>query len=338
MSQPHCQSHRDTHQQAPSKQVSRRQFAQVVSAGTLLSAIAADNVPDAVADTVADTVAADSVQQGWIDAHVHVWHPDTTMYPLGENFDVAAMQPPSFTDGELFALCRPSGVARIVLIQMSFYEFDHRYMIEVMKRNPGVFSGVSLIDWKAPDLDAEVRRHAELGMRGFRLHSRGDAGQWPSDAGMMRLWRLAAEQGIAICPLINPEDIPAVDALCEKFPGTTVVVDHFARVGLSGTIDRDQLASLCRLARFPQAHVKTSAFYALGKKRPPYTDLIPMIRQVVDAFGPERVMWASDCPFQVQGEHSYEASIGLVRDRIEFLSVSDKQWVLRDTAQKVFFA
>ncbi len=62
-----------------------------------------------------------------------------------------------------------------------------------------------------------------------------------------------------------------------------------------------------------------------------------MIRQVVDAFGPDRLMWASDCPFQVQGDHTYEASIALIRDRIDFLSASDKQWMLRDTANKVFF-
>ena len=141
-----------------------------------------------------------------------------------------------------------------------------------------------------------------------------------------------------MCPLINPEDLPHVDALCQQFPDTTVVVDHFARLGISGKIDPPALDQLCRLARFPNVHVKTSAFYALGKKSPPYVDLIPMIRRLADAFGVERLMWASDCPFQVQGEHTYEASIALIRDRIDFLSESDKQWMLKGTADKVFFA
>jgi predicted TIM-barrel fold metal-dependent hydrolase len=174
-------------------------------------------------------------------------------------------------------------------------------------------------------------------MRGFRLHSHGDAKDWVTDPAMDRLWRLATDHGIAICPLINPDDIAAVDALCAKFPETTVVVDHFARIGISGTIESDRLDELCRLARFPNVNVKTSAFYALGEKRSPYTDLIPMIRRVVDAFGPQRLMWASDSPFQVQGEHSYEASIALIRDRIDFLSENDKQWLLRKTAERVFF-
>ncbi len=274
---------------------------------------------------------------GWIDAHVHVWHPDTNKYPLAPTFEVADMQPASFTAEELFAQCRPSGVEQVVLIQMSFYELDHRYMVEVMQSHPGVFSGVSLIDWHAADIEDEVKRHAELGMRGFRLHSRGDANGWVDDPDMDRLWRLAPTHGIAICPLINPQDITHVDTLCSKHPDTTVVVDHFARIGLSGTIEGSRLDELCRLSRFPNVHVKTSAFYALGRKQPPYTDLIPMVQRVVDAFGPRRLMWASDCPFQVQGEHTYEASIALIRDKIDFLSPSDKQWILRDTAKRVFF-
>ena len=154
---------------------------------------------------------------------------------------------------------------------------------------------------------------------------------------MQRLWMVAAAQDVAICPLINPADMPHVAAMCQQNPETRVVVDHFARVGISGTIEPKELDTLCGLARFKNVHVKTSAFYALGKKQPPYKDLIPMIRRVVDAFGPSRLMWASDCPFQVVGKHSYEPSIALIRDEIESLSDSDRQAILRDTAEKVFF-
>ena len=51
--------------------------------------------------------------EGWIDAHVHVWTPDTEKYPLDANYKPADMQPPSFTPEQLFAHCRPSGVSRI---------------------------------------------------------------------------------------------------------------------------------------------------------------------------------------------------------------------------------
>ena len=81
-----------------------------------------------------------------------------------------------------------------------------------------------------------------------------------------------------------------------------------------------------------------SAFYALGNKQYPYTDLIPLIRSLYDAYGPERLMWASDSPFQVQAPHTYAGSIELVRDRLDFLSGEDREWLLRKSGERVFFS
>lgn len=317
----------DCHTESPS----RRQFLRdsVVGAAAVSTILSTD---------LKALPAAEQARPSWIDAHVHVWTPNTDKYPLSDRFQKADMQPPSFTPEQLFDHCRPLGVERIVLIQMSFYEYDHAYMIEVMRDHPGVFSGVALIDHHDEHLIDRIDELAGHGMRGFRLHSRGDAKDWVDDAGMATLWRAAANKGLAVCPLINPQDIPYVDTLCRKFPETTVVVDHFARIGISGEIEAKPLDGLCRLARFPNTHLKTSAFYALGKKAAPYDDLIPMIRRAVDSFGPERLMWASDCPFQVQGDHTYKASIELIRERIDFLSAGDKQSILKGTAEKVFFA
>ena len=60
----------------------------------------------------------------FIDAHVHVWTPDTDRYPLAAGFKKADMKPASFTPEQLFQHCKPAGVGRINLIQMSFYGFD----------------------------------------------------------------------------------------------------------------------------------------------------------------------------------------------------------------------
>jgi predicted TIM-barrel fold metal-dependent hydrolase len=62
-----------------------------------------------------------------------------------------------------------------------------------------------------------------------------------------------------------------------------------------------------------------------------------MIRQLRDSYGAERLMWASDCPFQVEGKHTYKASIALVRDRLDFLSAAEKTAMLRGTAERIFF-
>jgi predicted TIM-barrel fold metal-dependent hydrolase len=115
------------------------------------------------------------------------------------------------------------------------------------------------------------------------------------------------------------------------------VIDHFARIGGDGQFRDSDIELLCSLARHPHVHVKTSAFYYLGAKKPPYTDVLPMIRRMVECFGPQRLMWASDNPFQVQPPHTYEASLALVRDRLDFLSAADRQWLLERTAAKLFF-
>jgi predicted TIM-barrel fold metal-dependent hydrolase len=286
--------------------------------------------------------ATNESQGGYIDAHVHVWTSDTEKYPLAKGFKKADMKPASFTPDELFAHSRPLGVSRIVLIQMSYYGFDNRYMLDAMAAHPGVFSGVAVID----PLDkpaATMRALKRRGVRGFRIVSDGkDAAKWlggnavNGDA-MAAMWRTAADDKLAMCCLINPDALPSVDKMCERFPDTPVVIDHFARIGMQGEVAEKDLANLCRLARHKHVAVKVSAFYALGKKTAPYDDLAAMTRRLVDAFGPKRLMWATDCPFQVQDGHTYADSLALVKDRLDFLSADDKEWLLRGTAEQVYF-
>jgi predicted TIM-barrel fold metal-dependent hydrolase len=124
--------------------------------------------------------------------------------------------------------------------------------------------------------------------------------------------------------------------MCEQHPKTTVVIDHFCRIGLDGMIRETDVNALCAMARFQEVRLKVSAFYALGKKKPPHDDLEPMIRHVYAAFGPERLMWGSDCPFAVVSEQ-YRDSLALVRDGCRWLSAPDREWLLSKTAEQVFF-
>jgi predicted TIM-barrel fold metal-dependent hydrolase len=309
--------------------MSRRAFGQG-SAAAVLSVLAKPG---------RDTLLAAGAQarSGWIDAHVHVWTNDVQGYPIDKGFQVSDMQPRRFTPEDLFQHTRPVGVDRVVLIQMSFYRFDNSYMLDAMQRFPQVFSGIGMVDYQSPDLEADIRSLAQRGVRGFRIATLGDrTSSWLGDHGMERLWKTAAREKLAVCPLINPADLPIVDQLCERHPETSVVVDHFARVGIGG-VKAEQLDGLCRLARHGRVHVKTSAFYAVGGPSP-YDGAIPMLRRVIDAFGPHRLMWASDCPYQVQPPHAYEPAIAIVRDKLEGLSDADRAWILRGTAEKLFFS
>jgi predicted TIM-barrel fold metal-dependent hydrolase len=273
-----------------------------------------------------------------IDAHVHVWTPDTEKYPLASGFTKAQMKPPSFTPEQLFVHCKPEGVSRVVLIQMSYYKTDNRYMLDVIAAHPGTFAGVAIIDETAADIRARMKSLKKEGVRGFRLHPQ-TAGleAWLRSPGIAEMWKVAADENLNICLLINPEALGAVAKMCAEHPRTPVVIDHFARVGMKGVIERAQMDRLLHLSKYPAVTVKTSAFYALGKKQTPYLDLGSMIKECRDAFGSDRLMWASDCPFQVDPGHNYRDSIALIRDRLDFLSTSDKAAMLHGTAERVFF-
>jgi predicted TIM-barrel fold metal-dependent hydrolase len=207
-----------------------------------------------------------------------------------------------------------------------------------MKAYPGTFGGVALADPDDPGVSKTMRSLAKKGIRGFRVRAtRERSAGWPESQGMNRMWEIGAEAGLFLCCLADPDGLPIIRNMCEAHPETPVAIDHCARIGMSGTIEPSDLDDLLRLAEFPAVHVKTSAFYALGKKEAPYDDLAPMIRQLRDAFGAERLMWGTDCPHQTQKGHTYADSIALIRDRLDFLSDTEKEWMLRGTAEKVFF-
>ncbi len=274
----------------------------------------------------------------YIDAHVHVWTDDFERYPLAAGFSKDQMRPPTFTPDELLALSKPLGVRRIVLIQMNVYGFDNSYMLDCMRQHPGVFSGIAQVDEHGAGPACEMKRLKGLGVRGIRIiPPRRGMHDWLDGPGMHAMWTAAAEERLAMCPLIDADDLPAVDRMCGAFPDTAVVIDHCARIGGDGQFRESDIQRLCNLARHRQVYVKLSAFYFLGAKQPPYTDVLPMIRRLVDSFGPQRLMWASDSPFQVEPPHTYEASLELIRDRLDSVSVSDRQWILQRTAASLFF-
>jgi predicted TIM-barrel fold metal-dependent hydrolase len=151
------------------------------------------------------------------------------------------------------------------------------------------------------------------------------------------MFAAGARNNQAMSCLIAPDALPELGRMCRKFPDTPVIIDHLCRIGLDGQVRDQDVDALCAMAQHRRVLVKVGAFYALGKKQAPYTDLAPLIQKVVKAFGARRCMWESDCPFQVEGGHKYQDSIDLVRRRLDFLTDDDRDWLLRRTAEEFFF-
>jgi predicted TIM-barrel fold metal-dependent hydrolase len=250
------------------------------------------------------------------------------------------MRPRSFTPDELFKHTRRAGVDRVNLIQMSFYGFDNRYMLDMMALHPKVFVGTAVIDPLAARPERAMAELAKRRVRAFRIHprlSQEPPARWLRPAGYARMFAAGAKHNLAMSCLIDPDALEELDRMCRKFPDTPVIIDHLCRIGAGGQVRENDAKALCAMARHKRIMVKVGAFYALGKQRPPYTDLAPLIQQVVKAFGASRCMWESDSPFQVQPPHTYLDSIELVRKRLKFLTERDRDWLLRRTAEEFFF-
>jgi predicted TIM-barrel fold metal-dependent hydrolase len=72
-----------------------------------------------------DRTASEDQAMRFIDAHAHVWTPDTIHYPLAKGYRKEDMKPASFTADELMKHAKAAGADRVNLIQMSYYGFDN---------------------------------------------------------------------------------------------------------------------------------------------------------------------------------------------------------------------
>lgn len=280
---------------------------------------------------------------GLVDAHAHVWSDDLEKYPLGPWATKANMKPATFTAEELLTIVRPHGVERVVLIQHApLHGYDNSYILDCAKARPDTLSVVAMVNERTPDLKERLRDLRDQGARGIRIgptkHAdrtlNVDPPNWLKAPGQQALWKHAAELGVAVCPLLGPEFLLSLDPMCEQYPDTTVVIDHFAHIDMAKP---ETVAALTRLSRHPNVCVKVSAFYKFGDQKAPYDDVAPMVMKMVDAFGPDRLMWASDLPYQLNNGNTYADAIGLMKDGLSDLSDSERQAMLRGTANRVFF-
>jgi predicted TIM-barrel fold metal-dependent hydrolase len=286
-------------------------------------------------------------QRDIIDAHVHVWTSDVERYPLAPGFTRENLWFPSYTIEELLKVSEPLGVRRINLVQMTWYGLDHSYILDIIARDPKRFVGTGVIpgvvDVALPPADQTMVALSKRGVYAFRVRTKltrppvGDGTQWLDHPGYEKMFAAGAKHNLALSFLMGPADLPEIDRMCARFPDTPVILDHLASIAGKGSPPENEIQNFCRMARHKRVMVKIGAFYALGQRKPPYLDMLPLVRRVVEAFGPERCMWESDSPMQDKPPHRYEDSLALIRDHADFLTDSDKEHILVRTAERFFF-
>src|SRR5262249_8764191 len=156
--------------------------------------------------------------------------------------------------------------------------------------------GTAVVDPFSPDPARSMRDLLPRGVRAFRIQSVAPYGgsgrealppaRWLEPPGYAAMFAEAAKTGQAPSCLINPDSFPEGARMCRAPPDAPVIIAHLGRSGADGTVRDADADALCALARHPKLLVKVGAFYALGTKTPPYLDLAPLIRRVVQSFGP----------------------------------------------------
>jgi predicted TIM-barrel fold metal-dependent hydrolase len=265
-----------------------------------------------------------------IDPHVHVWKHDPA-YPFAEGARVPDRDAAPET---LLGLMKANGVSRTVIIQVIHYRYDNSYLASVLKRYPGTFLGVCRVDPLDPAAPEHLSRLTAQGFRGVRLSPAANAtGDWFRGPLMPPLWKRCHELKVPMTVLAPVGRMPEVGALLEKTPELTVVIDHMADCPVDQPAELEKLIAL---KRYPNLFVKVSHCWSLSKQSYPWLDAQEHVKRLHQAFGPQRLMWATDWPIVEQSHATYAQALTLVRDDMQFLNAEDRSWMLSKTIERVW--
>ena len=76
-------------------------------------------------------------------------------------------------------------------------------------------------------------------------------------------------------------------------PGSRVLIDHLAEPHLGTAVE---YAHVLALAELPEVYMKLSGLNHFAQDAPLYKSAKPFTHRVVDAFGPDHLVWGSGTP------------------------------------------
>lgn len=265
-----------------------------------------------------------------IDPHVHVWKHDPK-YPFAKGQKVPARDAAPET---LLDLMKQHGVAKTVIIQVIHYKYDNSYLADVLKEYPQFFQGVARVDPLDPgNADHLSRLTEEQHFRGVRLSPSGEAaGDWIRGPLMLPLWKRCEKLKVPMTILAPISRMPDIGKLIDRYPDLIIVIDHMADCPVDHP---EELQKLIDLKRHPKLFVKISHTWSLSKEPYPWLDSQQLVKRLHDAFGPQRLMWATDWPI-VENVSTYAKALTVVRDDMHFLTDEDKTWMMSKTIERVW--
>jgi len=201
-------------------------------------------------------------------------------------------------------------------------------------RHPDRFAFLMRVDPTDPGLECWVETLiAAPGFKALRILVFTPAeGAVFDDGGCDRLLRVAETHGLPV--FVNcPGRVPQLTQYAERFPDVQLVIDHCG-VDFSATPGQATIDDAVAMARYPNVAYKWAHAASFLSTAPyPFPDLEPKLRRAVDAFGPQRVMWASDYTM-TRRRATWSETLFSIRHSPS-LSEDDKAWVLGRTARQI---
>lgn len=232
----------------------------------------------------AATLPARAALPPWVDAHTHV-------FVRGLKLAVDARYAPNYDASweTLLKLAEAYGVGRAVLLQPSFLGYDNSYLFDALKAAPQRCRGAPWISPSVETRPEEWEEMARIGVRGLRFPILGlPTPQWSAYHEMLGE---ALKRDWPIHLYVESKRLP------EMLPflldgGHKVVIPHYGMFDRTLGPARDPgFKVLLESAQTGRVFVVMCGAYRVGPERA--RQAAPML---LDAFGPERLMWGSDWP------------------------------------------
>lgn len=262
-----------------------------------------------------------------IDSQVHIWGPATPERPYITEDASKPHRSVPLGHEELLRVMNEAGVARTVAVPPTWEGFSNEESLRAAKLYPDRFAVMGRIAINKPESRALMPTWKnQPGMLGIRmaLHQ-GRPRLWLEDGTADWFWDAAERYDVPIM-VFAPHAVLKLGEIAERHPGLRMIIDHMGlNTALKGKPLAPAVENLLKLARLPNVAVKVSTLPCYVDEPYPFPTLHPLVRQVVDAFGPRRCFWGTDlshlpCP--------YEQCLTLFTEELKFLSESDKEWIM----------
>ncbi|RKS78958.1 putative TIM-barrel fold metal-dependent hydrolase [Actinomadura pelletieri DSM 43383] len=270
-----------------------------------------------------------------LDTQIHMFLPNTPDRPwpdIGESYNGK----PESTPKQILPRMDALGIDAVAIVPAIWAGDDNTPALGWAAEHPGRFGVMGRFNLWDPDRERIERWFDNPYMRGIRMSYPDFRGRdWIDVDTFPWFWEAAERLGIPLMLLIYGPEVRKVAGIAERHPDLKLIVDHMGLI--IGDPDTQDLWAyiddIFPLVKYPNVYMKFSAIPDYTSEPYPYPSLTPTLRRVYDAYGPQRLMWASDTT-RVRGA-TWRENLDHVRYTLDFLSEEDKVWILGRTAVEV---